>query len=1075
MFWRSLEEKERSNSERTLAAEAELPFGATDVPTGFIDAADLKQKFIDDSDPRLEGVGQSVSRRGFMKFSTAISALFGLEGCARRPVEKILPYTHAPEYTIPGVSNHFATVVSTRGEALGLVVESHEGRPTKVEGNPLHPASLGATDMSAQAMVFDLYDPDRSRHPISANGGSRSERTYEDFEKAFDALMKGHEGDQGTKLRFLVEPSNSPTELRLRGEIKRRFPKAQFHVDSATDDLAPLRATQLAFGKGVRPIVDYARAKIIVALESDFLHSEAGAVLASRQFADGRRLKSAKDSMSRLYAVESIHSVTGATADHRLRLLSRDVERFARLLAKELAGSKLPELGALGSGLNTAPEGIPAEWLKEVAADLLRHRERAVVVAGSNQPVRVQALVHAINSALGSQVVSYTPAINEEELALPGLAALTKDMEANAVDTLVIVGGNPAYTAPSDIRFKEALAKVKTSVHLASHDDETSRLASWHVPRAHVFEAWSDARGFDGTWSVQQPMIQALHGAWGDLQLLSHAIGPHSDGKYRTGSSRDFVRETVHEAFASEAPFDVFWENALKNGVVGKSTLVPLANKAFASTELAAELAKPTKAAQGLEVVCFVDPKIGDGRQANNPWLQELPDPMTRIVWDNAAHVSPKTARDLGLSRGDMIEISTATGKTEAAVWIQPGQADGSIGLSLGWGRTVGRYATASDKPENPLHIYPVATARGRGFNAYPLRSSTELSAVSGASVRKTGGTYKIVQTQDHHAMEGRAIAIYETLERYGEKPSFANYKVPKPRVLPLWKPQDYSKGSPTNPSGHKWGLVTDLNACTGCGVCVVACQAENNIPIVGKDQVYRGREMHWIRIDRYFVGNTGEENHDEAAVMDPKVAFIPVTCQQCEQAPCENVCPVNATEHSPEGLNDMAYNRCIGTRYCANNCPYKVRRFNYLEFQGDPMYGDLPETVKMQFNPNVTVRMRGVIEKCTYCVQRIQEARIGSRRSGKPMKDGDITVACQQACPAQAIVFGDLNDPNSRVSQARERDRNYELLADVGTHPRSSYLGKILNPNASIKDASYDRIFSGEQSKTAHGKEEHG
>lgn len=1018
LFWKSIEERASVDGLKN-AKTAEFPL---DRPLQMMkeEAPESLAALITGD----AGLGANVSRRGLMKFGTAVTALFGLEGCLRRPVEKLVPYTRAPEQVIPGISNHYATAIYRRGDALGVLVESHDGRPTKVEGNPDHPSSRGSTDALAQASIFDLYDPDRSTTPM--HGAAKA--THEEFGEFFDKKLKEHDADRGAKLRVLAQPTNSPTFVRLRDAVRARFPHCRFHTYASVGESNMREGARLAFGQPVNALYDYAHARVIVSLDADFLQTEPGMVRATRLFADGRRIRSGEESMSRLYVVESTHSTTGANADHRLRLPSRDVERYARLLAKELATTFRLNLGPVTASLGTHPmDGIPEHWIKAVAKELADNQGRAIVVAGSRQPAGVHALVHALNAALGSvgEVVNYTPVVDllEQDHAAD-VRTLGMDMEAGKVETLLILGGNPAYDAPWDAKFADRLGKVATSIHLASHLDETSAKCSWHLPRAHEFEAWGDQRSLDGTWTLQQPLIAPLHGGVSDLEMLGRMIGPQpgasdaSNAKPKSG--HDHTRDTLRAASTATTGFDKQWRTALQKGLIVGSASFAFTPSEVKGTEIAAELSKvqaPKKPISGanVEVVFLADPKMLDGRHANNPWLQELPDPMTKIVWDNAAHISATTAKELGIESGDMIELSREGARIEIAAWIQPGQADGSISVHLGWGRSsAGRYGT------------------NHGFNVNPLRSLDAMGFTDGVVVKKTGGKYQLSQTQDHHSMEGRPIAIDATLDQYKATPNFPQFRSPNPKVLPLWKPVDYSKG-------HKWGMNIDLSSCTGCNACVVACQAENNIPTVGKDQVERGREMHWLRIDRYFLGDD---------IADPEVALQPVACVQCEDAPCENVCPVNATAHSPEGLNDMAYNRCIGTRYCANNCPYKVRRFNFLEYQGDPMYGDLPETVKMQFNPNVTVRMRGVMEKCTYCVQRIQEGKIGSKRTGKPLKDGDITPACAQACPANAIVFGDLNDPSARVTDLAARDRNYALLADIGTHPRTTYLGKIRNPN---------------------------
>jgi MoCo/4Fe-4S cofactor protein with predicted Tat translocation signal len=1002
LFWRSIEEKDSPDHHQAMK-EAEFPLSLSKA---------VQQEKEEDGAPVF-----SVDRRSFLKFGTAVTALFGLDGCVRRPVEKLIPYTRAPEQVIPGVATHYASVLNRRGEALGVLVESHEGRPTKIEGNPEHPSSRGGTDLIAQAVIWDLYDPDRSGSPLKGKDTAK----WEDAQAFLADTLKAHEGDGGAKLHILAEPTNSPTFVRLRDAVRARFPQAHFHTYSSVTDGYARDGARLAFGQPVNAIYDYARARVIVSLDSDFLQTEPGMVRSSRLFGEARKVRSAADTMSRLYVVESAHTLTGANADHRLRLPSGDIERYARLLAKELTAHGV-DLGPVTAALGQHPaDGIPEKWIKAVAKELgqPQNRGRAVVVAGSRQPPAVHALAHAINRALGSvgQVVQFTPVVDmlEQENG-NDLRTLTLDMEAGKVETLVILGGNPVYDAPGDVKFESRLAKVKNTIHLSSHVNETSEKCAWHLPRAHELEAWGDQRSLDGTWSIQQPLILPLHGGKSDIEVLAWMAGGAPK------KAHELVRETIRGAAPAGADFEKQWRLALQKGLVTGSAPFAFTPTEVRAADIAAELSKPAKKRAGLEVAFFPCPKLMDGRHANNPWLLELPDPMTKVVWDNVACVSAATAAQLGVQSGDVIEILREGARVKVAAWIQPGQADGSIAVYLGWGRKKpGRYGVDAEHGNV-----------GWGFDVNPLRSAESLYFVSEATAHATGEKHDITQTQEHHSMEGRPVAIDTTLDEYKANPIFPQYKSPNPKTLPLWNKQDYSKG-------HQWGMAIDLTACTGCGACVVACQAENNIPVVGKTQVGRGRELHWLRIDRYFVGN-------DAA--DPQVAMQPLACVQCEEAPCENVCPVNATEHSPEGLNDMAYNRCIGTRYCANNCPYKVRRFNYLEFQGDPLYGDMPETVKMQFNPNVTVRMRGVMEKCTYCVQRIQEAKIGSKRSGQPIRDGELKTACEQACPGGGIVFGDLNDPRSRVVEARKRDRGYALLAELGTHPRTTYLGKIRNPN---------------------------
>ncbi len=972
-----------------------------------------------------------VSRRGFMTLMGAAVALGTLEGC-RRPVDKIVPYSRMPEDVAVNVTSYYATTMDCRGESLGLLVESHEGRPTKIEGNPDHSASGGKTDLLAQASVLDLYDPDRARQPAQRVDAALTNKRYADFEGALRAALDAQSANGGSGLRVLAQPTNSPTFVRMRQAVARRFPNARFHTWSAVSNSNAREGARLAFGQVTLPLVAYERARIIVSLDCDFLKTEGGSVRATRGFSQGRNPSA---EMNRLYVVEPSYSVTGANADHRLRLPARDVELYLHALAGRLVSAHQVDLGAISNAVRNAqaPQGVPAKWIEAVAADLARHRGASALVVGQRQPPAVHALAYAINQALGNagETVRYVaPADRDEAEHGADLAALAEAMGAGQVQTLVILGGNPVYDAPGDLAFGEKLSRVPTSFVLSSHRDETAERATWHCPRAHELETWGDGQSLDGTVAIQQPLIQPLFQGRSDIELLALlANAPSQRG-------HDLVQETHRGAAVPAVVFNRLWRRALNRGVLTEGAAaptVPAILGAAVAQRISARQAGSPIGQSNLEVNFLVDNKMADGRHANNAWLQELPDPVTKIVWDNAAYISPATATALGIANGDLIRLSKGNRAVEVVAWVFPGQADWSVGLPLGWGRT------AAGRVGNH-----------RGFDVNPLRSTSALWFTDGVAVSKTGGTYAISQTQDHHRMESRPIALEATLAEYQETPNFAALRSPTPRTLPLWREVDYSHG-------HKWGMVIDLASCTGCNTCVAACQSENNIPVVGKDQVSRGREMHWLRVDRYFVSPRSQGRDTDAdATSDPVVAFQPLACVHCEEAPCENVCPVNATVHSPEGLNEMAYNRCIGTRYCANNCPYKVRRFNYLNWHNDGVYQpespDTPDTVRMQMNPNVTVRFRGVMEKCTYCVQRIQGRKIESHRAnngaGRPMRDGELMTACQQACPADSIVFGDLNDPESRISQMRRNDRRYALLGEIGTQPRTLYLAKIRNPN---------------------------
>jgi molybdopterin-containing oxidoreductase family iron-sulfur binding subunit len=981
----------------------------------------------------------------------ATMAVVGAEGC-RRPLERVVPYTKMPEEVVPGIPSHYASVFQRRGDALGVLVESHEGRPTKIEGNDLHPSSLGGADLVTQAMILDLYDPERSQTPRKAGVPA----AWGDFENELSAKLSAYDRDQsqGSRLRVLMQPTASPTVLRMRAALAQRFPKARVHTWAAVNDSNVREGARLAFGQPVNTLYAYDRARVILSLDSDFLQTESGSVRANKTFATGRRLRSPRDPMSRLYVVEPARTTTGNSADHRLRLPASDVQRYAYALALELAKKGVP-IGELQAPLakQASAEGIPTKWLTAVASDLVANRGRVVVVVGSRQPPTLHALAHLLNDKLGAvgTTVAYAQVTDSDELdAATDLKALTDAIAANMVDALVILGGNPAYDAPADLSFAEHLAKVPLSVHASLYFDETSARSTWHVPRAHELETWGDARSLDGTLSIQQPLIEPLYGSRSDIELLSlmahapdkrgydavkataqaallEARGWTACGAFDETGKAECRDSGGNPAWAHLTDVTRQWNRGLATGI-SQRPQGPMAAPALRSGEIFAAIDKvrtPERVGPAaLEVTFAPCPKMVDGRHANNTWLQEMPDPVTKLVWDNAAILSPATAKQLGVQNKDVISIALGQRSIRAGVWVVPGQADNSIALTLGWGRTkAGRIGN------------------GRGFDVYPLRVSNALGFTVGVQVTKTADEpYFFAQTQEHESAEGRPIAHEATLAEYRQKPNFAELDSPPLRSLPLWNQADYSKG-------HQWGMAVDLNSCTGCSACVIACMAENNVPVVGKLEVWRGREMHWLRIDRYYV-----DRPEAGATADEPVSIHePVMCVHCEEAPCENVCPVNATTHGPEGLNEMAYNRCIGTRYCANNCPYKVRRFNYLNWHNDSVWketGGLPESLSMQQNPNVTVRFRGVMEKCTYCVQRIQSAKIRAKRELREVRDGEIRTACQQTCPADAIVFGDINDPNSVVTRLTRSDRRFALLGELGTRPRTSYLGKVRNLN---------------------------
>jgi len=1019
-MWRTLEDKDRSPEELKRLAEEESPGG-----------------FVTD----LVSPKQLVSRRAFVQGSSIAALAAGLQGCVRRPESEIYPYSKAPEHIIPGVPAHYATVTSRGRDALGVLVTSHDGRPTKVEGNPIHRRSGGATDVRGQAYVWDLYDPDRSQSPAKRKGGALVDASDEEVDKLFESLIAKHEKDEGAGLRFLSRVTNSPTLRRMRDKTLARFPKAKFYTYSPVNDDHARVGSMIAFDEPRYSVFNLSQAKAIVSLGSDFLGSDPGAAWNGRQFGFTRaRVTQPDEVTSRLYVVETNYTATGSLADHRLRLPPSQIERLTYLLAIEVEKRGAPKLAPVVAALgNVQSDGIDMTFVTALADDLVENKGSGAVIAGELLTGPAHAVVHAINDALGNagrdkrRPVKVSVPIDPTDV--PSRTSISElSAEKGSIQTLVILDGNPVYDAPADLGLAALLADESlTSVHVSSHRDETSQQTTWHVPLAHELEAWGDQEALDGMVTIQQPLIAPLYGGRNPIELLAVFAGEE------TTKANELVRAT-HDptltglakvfgglgAVPDSVSADGVWRGALNVGYLVASQPRDISVNFARVAEALEPLDSTSQPSVGeIEVKFEPDPALWDGKHANNLWALELPDPMTKIVWDNPALISPATARDLGVKNGQMVRFSKGDRSVEVPVWVLPGHADSSATLHLGWGRTAaGRYGN------------------GKGFDVFPLRTSEGMDFATGVKVEALSEEYRLVQTQTHDRMEGRPIAIDATVDEYRSEPDFASYRSVDPvSTPPLWKQQDYSEG-------HQWGMVIDLNSCSGCNACVIACQAENNIPVVGKFEVERGREMHWLRIDRYFVGD--DEN-------DPQVAVQPLTCQQCEEAPCENVCPVNATVHSPEGLNDMVYNRCVGTRYCANNCPYKVRRFNYLSWHGylDDKFGwykDFPESRKLQFNPNVTVRMRGVMEKCTYCVQRIEEGKIAAKREKRELKDGDIMSACQQVCPTLAITFGDLNDPKSRVSVAAAVNRSYKLLPEIGTRPRTSFLARIRNPNPKLK-----------------------
>ena len=948
----------------------------------------------------------SFSRRKFITLMGASLALAGLAAC-RRPVEKIVPYVKPPEEVVPGNPLYFATTMPFSTRAYGVVVKSNEGRPTKIEGNDKHPSSLGGSNVFIQASILSLYDPDRSQNVLH-HGTKKKWSDFVGFWK--DDLYKTYSAKRGQGLAILSAPFSSPTLKRLFSQFRKSFPQATWATYEPVSDENIFRGLAAATGNPLIPDYHLQSAQVIVALDADILHMESDNVKNAYGFAAGRKVRSEKDGMNRLYAVESTFSVTGASADHRLKLQSGLVGTFVLQL--------VDELNDLGLGLELSTDK-PADvfddhqrrWIKALAKDIYSNRGKSILVAGRQQPAVVHAIVYALNDKLGNigKTVTYRLPVDTILPDRQQLASLIRQINNGEIETLVILGGNPAYDAPADLDFLRALKKIKHTIHLSSHVDETSLNVEWHIPQSHFLEMWGDARAADGTLSVIQPLIAPLFDSHSDAQVLNLIASGNDRSDY------EIVRETWQKIIPVN--FEKQWRRILHDGVYAKKTVKSVApaartsaiNSLLKKTHLSVRQADENL----LEVVFYPSRTVYDGRFANNGWLQELPDPVTKLSWDNVLVMSPATADKLNLKNEDIVRVSFQGRESEMAVWVLPGQADYSLALFLGYGRKS-----------------PGRVANGVGFNTFSIRTTGAFDFAVGATLTKTGKTYQLANTQDHWSLEGRPLLREAALSEYKQHPEFAREMVEHPPLKSLWKEHKYDKG-------EQWGMTIDLNACIGCNACTIACQSENNIPIVGKEQVRKGREMHWIRLDRYFNGSLD----------DPQMVHQPVACQQCEMAPCEQVCPVAATSHSKDGLNMMTYNRCIGTRYCSNNCPYKVRRFNFFNYTGDT-----PEIVKMAQNPDVTVRSRGVMEKCTYCVQRINRARIAAKREGRQLQDGEIQTACQQACPTKAIQFGDINDPNSTVAKLRKNNRSYEMLAELNVRPRTSYLAKLRNPNPEIE-----------------------
>jgi MoCo/4Fe-4S cofactor protein with predicted Tat translocation signal len=1022
-YWRSLEELAGSEDFKE-ALHREFPKGASE--------------WLD-----------SVSRRGFLRVMGASLGLAGMTGCVKLPFEPIVPYVRQPENVIPGRPQYYASAITLGGYASPVLVESHMGRPTKIEGNDLHPASLGGTDIFTQASLLTMYDPDRSQNIVSMG----DQRSLAAFQGAIRGPLSAQKTLQGAGIRILTTTTSSPTLADQIRAFLKTYPQAKWHVYEPINRDNVLEGAKLAFGQPVETRYDFTKADVIVSLDADFLYAGFPGNtkyirdFASRRNPDAEIGKEYRDyvpphsGMNRLYVIESTPSSTGAKADHRLPMRAEDIVEFARRQLPILSPEVTPQTLAAArdvmpmgrqrvseSASATQPEAV---FEKALADDLFRHLSASIFLAGDHQPAAVHALAHELNAKFGNvgKTVFYSDPVDANPINnSDSIKELAADMQAGKVDLLIILGGNPAYDAPADLNFAELLKsnKVPFRVHHGLYQNETAELCQWHVNATHELEAWGDARAYDGTVSIIQPLIAPLYGGKSALEFVALLNGQADANGY------DLVRAywqkqndaQLNAPVYADAPkyhaFEQFWRKSLHDGWIEGTAFSPKSITAKSGVTAPEPKADDPNA---IELNIRRDSTIYDGQFSNNGWLQELPKPMSKLTWDNAVLIGPKMASRLGIATEDVVELELNGKKIKGPVWIQAGHPDNSVTITVGYGRT---------------HAGRVGTAQG--FNAYELRTSVNPWIASGVKITKTGDTYKLASTQGMQSMDTpdgghRPLVRETTLEEYKKEPNFAKEEE-TPYDDTLYENYPYKE------EAYAWGMSIDLNKCVGCNNCMLACQSENNITVVGKEQVVIGRHMHWIRVDAYYEGDRD----------NPKAYFQPVPCMQCENAPCEVVCPVGATNHSPEGLNDMVYNRCVGTRYCSNNCPYKVRRFNFFLFQD----WDTPQ-YKMMRNPDVTVRSRGVMEKCTYCIQRINERRIdtetASVREGKDIRIGDeLETACQQSCPADAIVFGNINDPNSKVSKLKAHALNYSLLGELNTRPRTTYLAEVRNPNPELE-----------------------
>ena len=1038
------------------------------------------------------------SRRNFLKLMGASTAMMGLASC-RRPLTNILPYTDHVEWLVPGKPLLYATVKPTSIGATPIVAITHEGRPTHLQGNPLHPLG-GGLDSFAQASVLDVYDPERSQTPLVA--GKKS--TWDAANKHIVSVVEASKKTAGADLAVVVGRTTSPTTHRLLGELKAAFPKVQLVGYEAISTEGRDQAQKEVLGAGVKTFVRFSKALRILTLDCDFLGLDPVAGESIKHFTKQRAKDAPGGEMNRLYSLENRYTVTGGMADHRKPMAASLIPAAAAFILSELGDSSAKALA------DTLPEPIQ-KWLTPATIDLLDNKGKSLVLAGSNYGAEVHALVAAINNALGAYDSTVGLLQSSGEAELGSFSDLASAVTAGTVKTIVsLTPSSLLFDAPDAAGLAASLKEKSVKlIHLGHLADVTGRKAALHIPSAHFLESWGDARAADGTYSVVQPMILPLYDGVSEIEVLLALLGRKKLGPAgavkadaAAPAPEDPAYQAVRDTFSAVAGSldEVKWNYTVRDGFLKGSAYVKssgVINTAAVATLVSKAKAPTMPSAEAMEVVLVPDSGVYDGRYCNNAWLQEAPDPITKLTWDNAAWIGAATFRALGLKEGQKVKITVGDVSLEIAAVEAPGHVSNSITIPLGYGQD-GLGFVGSDSSEKKKGVV-------RGFNAYPLRKSTGEFVLTGAKVEKLDEIYELAITQEHNSMEGRALYREGTLDTFSKDPHFAQTTGMDghiPQNISFYKGQ-IGRKTETNPEGfdyekkHQWGMSIDLSKCIGCTACVIACQSENNIAIVGKDQVRKGRLMQWIRMDRYFASSAWGEKKDENGelpkaddvMIEPTVEQLenaemvqqPVACQQCESAPCETVCPVNATVHTDDGLNAMAYNRCIGTRYCANNCPYTARRFNWFDYNKRPLdelyWGPLStkektgvrESVQLQKNPNVTVRMRGVIEKCTYCVQRLESAKILQKQKQRDSKNfrvptDSVKVACQAACSADAIVFGDLADDKSAVNKAKASPRNYQLLKYIGTQPRTSYLARLRNPNEKMPGAENIAVWSANQ-----------